>query len=192
MKRNDWFILSLLFLSLGLNVYLGLTIKRTKAASATPPSGASAKLKTGTVVQPLKATDLRGKEEVLAFSVVPLPTVLYVFSPSCMWCERNNENINALASQRKDSFRFIGLSLTDEGLASYVESHHLSFPVYRRIAEDSRQILGLGTTPETIVVAPDGKIIKNWIGAFSGGVQPDVEEFFKIKLPGLKEPTKQN
>ena len=46
-------------------------------------------------------------------------------------------------------------------------------------------MLGLGSTPQTIVIAPDGRVLKNWIGAFGMPVQTQVEEFFDVRLPGL-------
>lgn len=45
-------------------------------------------------------------------------------------------------------------------------------------------MLGLGATPQT-VVSREGRVVKNWIGAFGPNSQADVEEFFGVQLPGL-------
>lgn len=189
MKKNDLFLLVLLIASLSLNVYLGWNVKRLKnmarSNSAGPPN--TAKLSAGMTVQPVTATDLNGKPETIRYADSGKPTVFYVFSASCIWCERNNQNINAIANLKSDAFRFIGISLADEGVSGYVESHHFRFPVYKGLTPASFQMLGLGATPQTIVISPDGHVVKNWLGAFSGGTQPQVEEFFAVHLPGLAD-----
>jgi hypothetical protein len=90
----------------------------------------------------------------------------------------------------KNSFRFIGLTLSDQNLATYLESHQLDFPIYKTVAPESIEMLGLASTPQTIVIRSDGKVLKNWVGAFTGRVQPEIEQFFNVRLPGLTEAKK--
>ncbi len=187
MKRNDLFLILLLLASLSLNVYLGWNVKRLKSMSRTmsaerqsPPS-----VLEGTSVEPITAMNSGGKQETLTYAGYGKPTVFYVFSPSCIWCERNNQNINAIANLRGESFRFVGISLAEDGLSAYIESHHLTFPVYTHLTSESIQMLGLGSTPQTVVISPDGHVLKNWTGAYGASIQPQVEEFFDVRLPGL-------
>lgn len=182
-KKNDIFLLVLLIASLSLNIYLGWKVKRS--SNAPSPSQNTVKLSPGMTVQPITAMNLAGKQETISYAEHSKPTVIYVFTPSCTWCDRNNENINAIVGLKRESFRFIGLSLADDGLSRYVESHHLTFPVYRSLTPESIEMLGLGSTPQTIVISPEGRIVKNWVGAFGGGLKPQVEEFFNVQLPGL-------
>jgi len=182
-KKNDIFLLVLLIASLALNAYLGWNLKRLKSNSAEPQD--SVKLSPGVTVQPITATSLSGKQETISYADYGKPTVFYVFSPTCIWCDRNNQNINAIVSLKGASFRFIGLSLADNGLQEYVESHHLSFPVFKDLTPESIQMLGLGATPHTIVISPDGHVLKNWVGAYDKSVHSQVEEFFNVRLPGL-------
>ena len=51
--------------------------------------------------------------------------------------------------------------------------------------EGTLQSLGLGNTPQTIVVSPEGEILKVWMGAYLEEMQPEVEAFFGLNLPGL-------
>jgi hypothetical protein len=44
---------------------------------------------------------------------------------------------------------------------------------------------GLGSTPQTIIVSLDGKILQNWVGAYTGDRRAEVERFFGVSLPGL-------
>jgi peroxiredoxin len=130
------------------------------------------------------------RQETIGYADSDKPTVLYVFSPSCVWCERNTQNINLIADLKRESFRFIGLSLSDDGLQDYVGSHHFNFPVYAGVTPESAQMLGLGSTPQTIVISPDGRIQQNWVGAYASSIRPQVEGFFNVRLPGLTAPKK--
>ena len=183
LKKNDLFLVALLIVSLSLNVYLGWRLKRSKSPSAGPQK--AVKLLPGMAVQPIIAAGLDGKQETITYAADGKPTVIYVFTPTCPWCERNSGNINTLVGLKGQSYRFIGLSLDNEGLSKYVESHQLSFPVYTNLTSESIEMLGLGSTPQMIVVSAEGRVIKNWVGAFGGAVQPQVEDFFNVQLPGL-------
>jgi hypothetical protein len=50
---------------------------------------------------------------------------------------------------------------------------------------DGIRMLGFRSTPQTIVIAPDGRVLKNWRGVYAQRSQPDVEAFFGVRLPGL-------
>jgi peroxiredoxin len=182
--KIDKFLLFLLIASLGLNVYLGWTIKRQKIGPAEPQT--SVKVVPGTSVGQVNAVTLAGRQETINYGDTQKPTVLYVFTPTCSWCEKNSENINAIASQKAENFRFVGLSLSNIDLQSYIESQRMAFPVYTNVAPESIEMLGLGATPQTIVIAPDGRVLKNWLGAYGTALQPQIEEFFGVRLPGMK------
>ena len=108
-----------------------------------------------------------------------------MITPSCIWCKRNQANINKVADTKANDFRFIGLSLAEPGLKEYVEDHHLKFPMHTGLTRETIQSLGLGSTPQTIVVSPEGKILKVWMGAYDEEVRSEVEAFFGVQLPGL-------
>lgn len=183
LKKNDVFLVVLLIASLGLNVYLGWHIQRLKSSLA--ELQVPAKLSADMTVKPITAKSLSGEQETISYVDSGKPTVFYIFSPACSWCERNTQNINTLASLKGESFRFIGLSLADDNLSEYVKSQHINFPVYQSLTPESVEMLRVAGTPQTIVVSPDGHVLKNWIGAFGTTTQPEVEEFFNIRLPGL-------
>ena len=90
-----------------------------------------------------------------------------------------------LADTKGNEFRFIGLSLTDSGLREYIGDHPLKFPIYTGMKAETITSLGLGSTPQTIVISPEGKVVKLWTGAYVERLQPDVEGYFGVRLPGL-------
>jgi hypothetical protein len=178
-NRPDAFLLLILVASLSLNVYLGWKVKQGGVEPDT------AKAVPGMKVDPITAVDLDGKPFTIAYNGINKPTVFYVITPSCIWCRRNQANVNRLADAKANDFRFVGLSLGESGLKEYVEEHHLKFPVYARLPAETVESLGLGGTPQTIVVSPEGEILKVWTGAYIEDLRPEVEAYFGIQLPGL-------
>jgi peroxiredoxin len=178
-SRPDAFLLLLLVASLSLNVYLGWKVKRGGGEPDT------AKAVAGMKVDPINAVDLDGKPFTIAYNGINKPTVFYVITPSCIWCRRNQANVNRLADAKANDFRFVGLSLDESGLKEYVEKHQLKFPVYARLPAETVESLGLGSTPQTIVVSPEGEIVKVWSGAYIEDLHSEVEAYFGIQLPGL-------
>lgn len=177
-NRPDLFVMLLLAASLSLNVYLGVTRPRVV-------EGNTARLLPGTKVDPFTAVGADGKSLTISYDGTNKPTVLYVLSPSCIWCRRNQANIDKIAETKANDFRFIGLSLGEEGLKEYAEQYGLKFPVYAGLTKETVQSLGLGGTPQTIVVSSEGNVLKVWSGAYLENMQPEVEAFFGIQLPGL-------
>ena len=175
----DVFVMGLLVLSLCLNVYLGWKIKQPNVP------GNTAKLSPGTKVDPVTALGHDGKPLTISYNGSDKPTVFYVITPSCIWCRRNQANINKVADTKVNDFRFIGLSLAEPGLKEYVEKHHLEFPIYAGLTKETIQSLGLGSTPQTIVVSPEGKILRVWMGAYDNETRREVEAYFGVQLPGL-------
>jgi hypothetical protein len=66
-----------------------------------------------------------------------------------------------------------------------VRAKDVPFPVFTNIPEQVGRLLRLGSTPETFVVSPDGKLLKVWVGAFRADTASAVESYFETKLPGL-------
>ena len=140
----------------------------------------------GRGVPSIHVTDLEGKQAVISYAGYP-QTVLYVFVPPCRWCARNLANVQALARAGGKTYRIVGLSLSDENLKEYVARSGVEFPVYSHLAPEAIGALGLGSTPQTLVVSPEAKLLRNWTGAYSGDLQAEVERYFGVRLPGLTQ-----
>ena len=179
-RKFDGFLLLLLVVSLALNVYLGWKLKQ---APIIQPS--ASKPLVGKKVDPVTARGLDGKPVTITYNESNKPTVYYVMTPSCIWCRRNQGNINKIAETKANDFRFVGLSLAEEGLQQYADEHPLKFPIYTGLTEGTVRALGLGSTPQTIIVAPGGQVVKVWTGAYIDKLQPEIEAYFGTQLPGL-------
>jgi peroxiredoxin len=114
----------------------------------------------------------------------PLPVVVYFFSPSCAWCERNWANVEALSRAASHRYRVVAVS-TERSLKAYVTERRLTVDVLEGLDERVRRSFGFTLTPHTIVVSPEGLITHDWRGAFTPRVERQVEELFDILLPGV-------
>lgn len=186
--RADWFLLALLSLSLGTNVLLGVGFLRLSAGGG--PQAAAPERRTlpiGKELPPLEAQRLGGGPEVIRYDPAGRPTLIYVFTPSCSWCARNLANFRALIDDAKDDYRIVGVSLDPE-VETYLKETALDLPVYINASTATLTAYELGSTPQTIVVSPEGKVLKSWVGAYGGSLQKEVESVFGLRLPGLSPP----
>ena len=76
--------------------------------------------------------------------------------------------------------------LSKDGLGEYLTVSHLDIPTYSDLSKETITAYKLGGTPQPLVVSPEGKVLKNWKGAYTGGQESEVESFFQVKLPGLR------
>jgi peroxiredoxin len=178
-----------LVVSVALNVVLAHRVRTITGAQSARI--AERLLSVGTSVPAITAKRLDGQEETISYGGANQATVLYVFTPPCTWCARNVDNFKTLISKDGGQYRLIGLSLSDQGLAEYVSKNELKLPVYSGLSEETKRAYKLSGTPETIVVSPEGKVLQNWMGAYVGDQQKQVEAFFQVKLPGLRDLPKQ-
>lgn len=190
LKNKLWsaeaFLTLLLVGSVALNVYFVSKVRRlTDTILAMKGEN---RLAPGETVPPIEGKDLEGRAVKITYDGGDRPTILYVFSPECGWCERNSRNINALAKQLGDRYRLIGLSLSSKDVKEYAGSHGIEFPVYTDLPFSVTSAYKLGGTPETIIISPEGRVVTAWPGAYTDQFQRQVENFFNVRLPGLSEP----
>jgi peroxiredoxin len=174
-----------LIVSVTLNVLLArrVSVLANGGAFRTPDK----MLRVGTVVPTIWAKRLGGQQQAISFQGSAQPTVLYIFTPPCSWCVRNIDNLKTLLDKEGGQYRFIGLSLSEQGLAAYIGQNNLTLPVYSGLSPETLKTYKLGSTPQTIVISPEGKVLQDWTGAYVGDQKSEVEAFFHVTLPGLRE-----
>lgn len=172
--------LGTLAVSLGVNVFLGLMVVKSRSATS------AHSMPVGARVPPLTIHDLSGKNVRLTWpSSENRLTVVYLFSPSCGWCRRNSENLKALGDARHTKYRLIPISLSSVGLADYVVRYGLTFPVYAEPTAPAGAEFVYTGTPETLVISPDGTVKRVWRGAFTETVKEEIEAYLGVQLPGI-------
>jgi len=172
---------------LGATIVLLLTsvtvnvVQAAKLRAAWGPRQTSA---VGQGVAPLSVVDAQGVPHTIRFDT-GLPTVIYYFSSTCSWCERNWDNVRALADKSRGRYRVVAVS-SESSLSSFVDSHSLPFEVYGGITDSARWSMAFGATPRTVVVSPNGIVRDEWDGAYRGSVARSIEETFELRLPGVR------
>jgi len=174
-----------LLASVLLNVVLARKVQSFRQFQSTKASDRL--LKVGTTVPPIAARRLDGQPGVISYQGAEQSTVLYIFTPPCSWCARNVDNLKTLLDRERGQYRFIGLSLSDQALAEYVSKNDLKLPVYVGLSPETLKAYKLGSTPQTIVISPEGKVLEDWAGAYVGDQKSQVEAFFHVSLPGIRE-----
>src|SRR5258708_29773685 len=181
---TDRFALALLAGFLSLNVSLGRNY-RTDARGAASSVGVPA----GMRLPPLVAKGLDGGPRAIRYDADGRTTVVYVFSPKCVWCTKNLANIKTLIAERRREYHFIGVATsgTAEDLTAYLAREQLDFEVVRDVAPETKSAYRLSGTPQTIAIDRKGTVLRSWPGAYSGSAATEIEQFFRIRLPGLAD-----
>lgn len=183
--KLQWLSLCLLICSVGLNVLLAKKINVLRNSLLAVKSEHS--LPVGTLLSPIEARDLDDQVRVVSYNSGTLPTILYVFTPACGWCTKNLSNLRTLAEQTNGRYRIVGLSLSSHSLREYITKNDLRFPIYAGLSPQVVVSYRLGGTPQTILVSDEGKLLREWKGAFMGVTKDEIEKYFDVKLPGITE-----
>ena len=166
----------LLLVSVLFNVLQGRRILRVEAVL----EGRVAPLAEGQALPPLYLTDMHGKRITVDYRSAA-GTLIYVFSYSCVWCQHNTASFRALSHSIKDA-RVLCLSLSAPEIGAAAGDVGIDFPAYIP-SESTMTSYKLGATPTTIFVSREGKILKEWSGAYTGPTKAAIEDYFKVQLP---------
>lgn len=181
-RNNSAFFALFLFCSLGLNVVLALKIRHMEILGRAQPRVNIV----GVTIRSFAAREVSTHSGVIVqLDGRSKPTVLYVLNPACHWCARNMKNIAVLAHSQAAAYGFLGISLDSPTLEGYLRSNDIEFPVYSIDSYDRLSALKLGGTPETIVLSRDGKVLRDWPGAYTDNRLKEVQAYFHVTLPGL-------
>lgn len=141
-------------------------------------------LEVGARLPEIDLRDLEGRPVRLEYSRSKVPTIVYVLSPTCVWCDRNMPAIKQLAAAVAGRFQVVGLAIGEKSqLAKYAAA--LPFPLYTDISDADAKAYRLQSTPMTVVVGSDGVVAAVWPGAFARDVKTNVESFFGLLLPEI-------
>ncbi len=177
-------LLILLVFSIGLNVFQYQKLDKFKSGNDREKKRGSLQL--GDTVPTISATQLDGSLSKIQYSDSDLPTVLYMFAPKCSWCQHNLSSLRSFSGQIKNKANLIGISLAYVGTNEYIQENPLPFQVLKDIPADVFELMKLGSTPQTIVISPEGKVLKSWIGAYMGNTKSEIESYFDVQLPEIK------
>jgi hypothetical protein len=111
--------------------------------------------------------------------------LLYYWSPTCVWCSRNAENMRVLVPAIRPRYAFVAPTSLP---ASTEDAERMGLPpdaVLSSVPRDFLREAQLNVTPQLLLVERGGTIKKVWTGALSGRALAEVEEVLHAKLPGI-------
>lgn len=182
LSRTTVFIVTLIAIILvGLNIVLTFQNRNLKA---TIRQGEVA-LAEGQSMPGIAGKDLEGKEQTFDWGKDSRKTLLMNFSPRCGYCHENMSNWTAILQEiDKSLYRIVMVSSISDGAKEYIEKYKIKdIPV---IVEPEPKVLVnylMHITPQTILLNPDGKIAKVWVGRFIDDQKPQIEQFLNVNLP---------
>lgn len=176
-------VLAVLFaLSLSLNVWQGALL-RSRHISYSPHSLSANAAERTLGGQPRfthlidlagHPTDLRPAHNLL----------IYMFSPTCKWCDRNLVCIQDLVQQIAPQYQVIGLVQSPDGVAQYLTRHPLPFQVMVDDDLYDTRALDLQGTPQTVLLV-EGKVVHNWPGAYTGKVKESIQHALGVSIADM-------
>ncbi len=126
------------------------------------------KLQIGAVVPSFVGYDGAGRKVSYDYGVDTRKTVLLILSPTCHACDENWPNWNRLISMldlSKIRLVIANINTTAPVSTNYVSKHGISnIPLLSETSPETMAAYKLGYTPQTIVIAADGKVEKVEIG----------------------------
>lgn len=172
--------LILLVFSVGLNFVLAEEIKGLRRNIGKLKSETS--IKPGDSVPDISGVSPERVETIFRFKDDTRSTVVYFFSPRCSWCVKNRELFAKLHSSQKDRFRWVAVSLDTTNVEEFVRESNMAMPVLSQVPDEVLDSYKIEGTPQTFVVASDGRVLKKWVGSFTGSVGAEMESFFGSSL----------
>ena len=93
--------------------------------------------------------------------------VLNVWATWCPPCRREMPSLERL-SKSADPKRFaVAAIATDDSVHAvreFLAQYHITFPIYRDTPTNAANLLGVRIYPETLLIAPDGRIVQRITG----------------------------
>jgi len=177
--KSNWILIVLIAVMLPANYHWWTILAQQRSG----PSRADERAVIGSKALPIVARASDGQWRRIAFSETG-SAIVYVMSPQCGWCAKNMANVRQLSSSVDGRYAFVGLLTGSGDPTSYAKTNGLTFPVYTDVAESSKDAYKMIGTPQTIVIR-DGFVVANWIGAYIGDREREIEALLSVKLPGL-------
>jgi len=134
--------------------------------------------KVGTVVPPLDGVDVSGAPVSVDHSSAGRPTLLFVFSTECPICTLNWPRWETLA-RRLDSkrCRLVYANVAGPMGRQFLNEHGLNgVTVLARLDPRTLEAYSLHATPMILVIGPDSRIKRVWLGRLKDNDIPDLEE----------------
>lgn len=167
---------------LALNIALVRQNRQLKAQLSGPAPGMEAT--SGAPVPDLRGFDVSGQPLTVAYGQDSRPVLVFVFSPTCAFCEQNWPKwYGIIAAMDREAVRPVAVDVTSTATQDFLVQHQLAgMPVLLKV--DPAIVVGyrFQLTPQTILIDRSGKVEKVWSGVLSDSSLAEI----KRKVAGNK------
>jgi hypothetical protein len=184
--RSSTVTVLLMLGSVLLNVALATTLYRIgdapAAAQAAAAPAAPVPLHPGEDVGQLTGVTLEGKPFTLRYEGEKRPTLIYSYSKNCRWSRNNLPLVQGLFESAAGRVRFVWVSVDYEPEPPFAAGTNKAEgigPVLGTFAAGTVREFSFGPTPLVTVVAPNGKILGQWLGLWTPDIQNQISSVLK-------------
>jgi peroxiredoxin len=159
-------------------------VNNVQRASVAEGQQRAAEVRVGERLPTLSGSDIYGNRLSLRYNQDGRKTILFVFSPRCIFCLKiMPEWQELIQGLNKDAFRMVGVTTLIEGTREYAAEHGLSaMPILAVPDPDVEDAYHFARTPQTILISPDGKIEKVWLGPIEKERIGEIEQALGVKF----------
>ncbi len=165
-----------------MNTMLAQQVKRLNIAASDAEK--SMELKPGKLLSDLEGIDINGKPLAIGYGQDERKTLLLVFSPHCGACKDNMPAWQTIINGiDKSAYRVVAASLKNEEVREYAHKHSLTgVPVIADVDAKCKLDYVMAVSPQTILISPEGRAEKVWIGKLQGAEKEDVSRTLNVEL----------
>lgn len=185
-NRFEGALLFLLVASAGLNVVLAYQLRAAERLLQFRAYRSESPLQMGLLLSPVRAVRLHdGAADVIWHGASGKPTLIYAFSPHCYWSGKNVPGINNLVRAIGDTHNVVGLSLSTRGLGEWLKLNDMRLTIWIEPDPDAIGSYRLNYTPTTLVISPEGRVIRYWTGAYTDAIVEEMSAHFGVALTSV-------
>lgn len=175
-------------LLLAANVALIQQNRRLKAQLSLPPPTLEAA--PGAQVPDLRGFDLSGRPLELLYGKDPRKVLVFVFSPTCAFCEDNWSNWQQIITAlNHEVVRPVAVDVTSTVNPLFLAKHQLGdVPVLVHVDPRATLSYRFHLTPQTILVDHAGKVEKVWTGVLSDSAVTELKQLLNQKMAASHDP----
>lgn len=163
-------------LLLALNIALIQQNRELKARLAVPPP--LLQVPAGTQMPDLQGFDPDGKPVELHYGKDQRQVLVFVFSPTCPFCEQNWPKWEqVIASLDPSRVRPAGVDVSSTATDNFISRHRMAaMPVFVKVDPAVRMSYRFQLTPQTILLDSAGKVEKVWTGVLNDSSMAELKQ----------------
>ncbi len=161
---------------LAFNFVLVQQNRNLKARITEPPPGME--VLSGSHVPALNGIDVEGKRLAINYGSAQPKALLFVFSPTCGFCNDNWPKWWRLfSSLDRTAVRPVGVDVSSSATSFYVNDHQMAgIPVLTQVDPKAVVDYHLRLTPQTILVDGSGRVEKVWSGVLDDSNVAEIQK----------------